>query len=63
MLKNMLKKIHKTITLIADDVLLLLGVFFISFGVFAIYVPAGYITIGISFLSIAYMLAKRKEIS
>lgn len=59
----MLKKIHKAITLIADDVLLLVGVFFIARGVFRIYVPAGYIVLGISFLGFAYMLAQRKGIS
>ena len=59
----MLKKLHKAITLIADDVLLLVGVFFIARGVFAIYVPAGYIVLGISFLGLAYMLAQRKDIS
>ena len=59
----MLKKIHKAITLIADDALLLVGVFFIAYGVFAVYVPAGYIVLGISFLGFAYMLAQRKDIS
>lgn len=59
----MLKKLHKAITLIADDVLLLAGVFFIAYGVFAIYVPAGYIVMGISLLGLAYMLAQRKDIS
>lgn len=58
-----MKKIIAIIKLIADDVLLLLGVFFIAHGVFAIYVPAGHITVGISFLGFAYMTAKRKGIS
>lgn len=58
-----MQKLLKFISLILDDVLLLLGVFFIAYGVFAIYVPAGHIAVGISFLGFAYMLAKRKGIS
>ena len=55
-----MQKIIKTISLIADDVLLLVGVFLLSYGVFQIFVPAGYITLGICFISIAYLMAKRK---
>ncbi len=55
-----MKKTINFIRLIADDVLLLVGVLFISYGVFTIYVPAGHITLGISCISVAYLMAKRK---
>ncbi len=56
----MLKKIIDFLHLIVDDVLLLLGVFFLSYGVFSIYVPAGHIILGACFIAIAYLMAKRK---
>lgn len=55
-----MKKLLKFISLILDDVLMLVGVSFLSYGVFQIHVPAGYITLGICFMAIAYLLAKRK---
>lgn len=58
----MFGKVYSFIRLIIDDILLLVGVFFITYGVFAIYVPAGYIALGLSIIGIAYILAKRKEI-
>ena len=55
-----MQKALSFISSIADDVLLLVGVSFLSYGVFQIYVPAGHITLGICFIAIAYVVAKRK---
>ena len=54
------KFIAKFMSHVADDALLLIGVSFLSYGVFQIYIPAGHITLGICFMAIAYLLAKRK---
>lgn len=43
-----------------DDILLFAGVVLISKGVFQIYVPAGYITLGICFIAFAFFIAKRR---
>lgn len=66
-MKALLKKITKAMSLVtkaishvADDALLFIGVSFLSYGVFQIYIPAGHITLGICFIAIAYLLAKRK---
>lgn len=58
-----MQKLFKLISLILDDVLLLAGVFFIAYGVYSIYVPAGHITTGLAFLAIAYIVAKRKDLT
>ena len=54
------KFIAKAISYVADDALLLIGVSSLSYGVFQIYIPAGHITLGICFIAIAYIVAKRK---
>lgn len=56
----MFEKICNFIRLIIDDTLLLIGIFFVAYGVFDIYTPAGYIVLGLSVIGIAYMTAKRK---
>lgn len=55
-----MKKLISLINHIADDVLLLAGVSFVTYGVYSIYVPAGHITTGLALLAIAYIVAKRK---
>lgn len=60
-MKKLLTILTNFITLIIDDVILLVGVFFISYGVFSIYIPAGHITLGISLVIFAYLIAKRKS--
>lgn len=42
-----------------DDILLVFGVGFLVYGIFLIYKPAGYITLGICFLGLAYLMAQR----
>ncbi|WP_175490611.1 hypothetical protein [Pelosinus propionicus] len=44
---------------IIEDLLLLIGLSFISGGVFLIYYPAGYIVIGLGLISFAVLLARR----
>ena len=56
-------KLTKFISAILDDVLLLAGVSFIAYGVYSVHVPAGHITLGVALISIAYIVAKRKDIS
>lgn len=54
------KAIIKFIAKILDDVFLVAGVYFLSVGVYKIYIPAGDITLGICLLAFAYFYAKRK---
>lgn len=56
----MLDKITKAISLVIDDVLLLVGIGFLSYGAYAIYVPAGHITLGLCTIGFAYLMAKRE---
>lgn len=58
----MLTKILKALSLIADDVVLVIGVTCLTFGVFQIYVPAGYIVLGLCFIVMAYLMATRKDL-
>ncbi len=55
-LKKALSKIH----LFIDDIFLFFGMTLISFGVFQIYNPAGYIVSGLCFIAFAYFFAKRR---
>lgn len=41
-----------------DDILLLIGVYLVSYGVYQIYIPAGYIVLGIFFLLAAVIWSK-----
>jgi len=50
----------KKILRFADDVFLIAGIGFISVGCFLIYVPLGYIIIGLGLVTIAILLAKRR---
>ena len=61
-MKRMLTKVLKTLSLIADDVMLLIGATWLVYGVFQIYVPAGYIVLGLCFIVMAYLMATRKDL-
>jgi hypothetical protein len=50
----------KFIPKILDDVLLAVGIYFLSVGVYQIYIPAGNITLGVCFMAFAYLYAKRR---
>lgn len=62
MFSNILQRVRDFIGLVIDDVLFLMGVFFITYGVFNIYKPAGYITLGTCCMLMAYLVAKRKTV-
>ncbi|WP_337969734.1 hypothetical protein [Virgibacillus salexigens] len=53
----MIKFINKYL----DDILLLIGIALVSYGVFLFYIPLGFIILGICFLAIAYFYARSKE--
>jgi len=44
---------------ILDDMLLIIGVILLAIGVFKIYIPAGYIVLGICFIAFAFFIAKK----
>jgi len=57
--KKYFKNIIKTLSKLADDILLIIGIILLSVGVFKIYNPAGYITLGICFIAFAFFIAKK----
>lgn len=52
--------LSKGLALILDDLLLVAGITCITRGVFLIYVPAGYIMLGLCLFGMAYLIAYRK---
>lgn len=58
-LKESFVKINDIVSKILDDIFLFIGITLLSIGVFSIYIPAGFITLGIYFIVIAYLVAKR----
>lgn len=54
------KKINDFILKFLDDILLIIGAAFISYGIFKIYYPLGFITVGIACLGYAFLFAKNK---
>jgi hypothetical protein len=42
-----------------DDILLIMGIIFLSIGVFKIFIPAGYIVLGICFVAFAFFIARK----
>ena len=59
MFKNYFKNIIKTLLKLADDILLIIGIILLSVGVFKIFIPAGYIILGICFIAFAFFIAKK----
>lgn len=61
----MIKRIIKSMKIIflntADDLFLILGVTMLSIGVFKIFIPAGYIVLGICCIAFAFFIAKKGE--
>ena len=55
----MLKKYFKIITKCIDDILLIIGIILLSIGVFKIFIPAGYIVLGICFIAFAFFIARK----
>lgn len=44
-----------------DDMLLFIGITLIAFGVYQIYIPAGFIVLGICIIAFAFIFARSKE--
>lgn len=68
MSKKVLTKIRKAlkdignITLkLIDDIVLIIGIILLSIGVFKIFIPAGYITLGVCFIAFAFFIAKKER--
>ena len=59
MFKKHFKSFINKFSKIADDILLIIGIILLSEGVFKIYNPAGYITLGICFIAFAFFIAKK----
>jgi uncharacterized membrane protein SirB2 len=59
LLKKLLKNTSKILLKCVDDILLIIGIVLLAIGVFKIYVPAGYITLGICFIAFAFFIAKK----
>jgi hypothetical protein len=54
------KKIFKINLLkFIDDILLIIGIILLSIGFFKIFIPAGYIVLGICFVAFAFFIAKK----
>ena len=43
-----------------DDLLLIMGLAFLIYGAFMIYIPVGYITTGICLIAAAFLVARKK---
>lgn len=61
-IKGKLKKISSTAANNIDSLLLIPGTIFVSYGIFLIYVPAGFIAIGTFLIAIALIVAKKASI-
>lgn len=59
MLKKILKTAGNILAKCIDDILLIIGVVLLAIGVFKIYIPAGYIVLGICFIAFAIFVAKK----
>jgi len=58
-IEKILKNIRKIWSRCIDDILLALGMFFLVNGIFLIYIPAAYIALGICFMFLAFITAKK----
>jgi len=58
-IKKFIKYILNLFLKVADDALLIIGIILIAVGVFKIFIPAGYIVLGICFTAFAFFIAKK----
>lgn len=58
-IKKIFKSMIKMLLKIAEDILLIIGIILLSTGVFKIFIPAGYIVLGICFIAFAFFIAKK----
>jgi predicted tellurium resistance membrane protein TerC len=57
--KKVLKNISNILVNCGTDILLIIGIVLLTIGVFKIFIPAGYITLGICFITFAFFIAKK----
>lgn len=57
-IKNIISNLFKILSMILDDIFLIIGIVLIAVGVFKIFIPAGYIILGICFIGFAFFIAK-----
>lgn len=59
-IKNIINNIFKILSMILDDIFFIIGVALLAVGVFKIFIPAGYIILGICFIAFAFFIAKSR---
>lgn len=57
-IKITIRNMFKMLSMILDDIFFIIGVALLAVGVFKIFVPAGYIVLGICFIAFAFFIAK-----
>lgn len=60
MIKKSIIGVLKKVTDYIDDILLLSGVTLLSIGVFKIYIPAGFISLGVCLIAFAFFYASSR---
>jgi len=58
LLKKVFKNIRNILSKCIDDIFLVIGIVLLAIGVFKIFIPAGYITLGICCIAFAFFIAK-----
>lgn len=59
LLKKIIKNTLVLLIKIADDIIFISGIVLLSIGVFKVYLPAGYIVLGICFIAFAFFIARK----
>lgn len=59
-IKNIINNIFNILSMALDDIFLIIGISLLAVGVFKIFIPAGYIILGICFIAFAFFIAKKK---
>lgn len=56
-----MRMILQTLWKVLDVMFLMVGMSLLFFGVYLIYIPAGYITAGLCFMALAFLVAKKQS--
>lgn len=59
-MNNLGNLLTKVLIRASDAIFLILGYVCLAIGVFLIYIPAGWITVGLCFLALAFFVAKKQ---
>lgn len=59
-IKNIMNNIFEILSMTLDDIFLIIGIVLLAVGVFKIFIPAGYIVLGICCIAFAFFIAKTK---